>query len=96
MFSLLRRTKVIAHNVSGLLEADDPSFPYKAEALLAHPDFHRVAFIIMFGSCEELIVRAKSLRALNRRLRKLGIRTNSRLEELVITGPQGEIEHLWP
>lgn len=86
------QVKVIRHNVSKIDIPDDTSYPFKLEVRLSHPDFMNVAFIMLFGGTEELIVRGKSKRALEKLIKKQKLRTDPRLLSFTLTGPKGVIE----
>jgi hypothetical protein len=90
----LRRVKIIRHNVSRLNMPDDPSYPYKLHAILAHPDFHGAAMSIKFRGPEELIVRAKSERSIRWVIRRMKLQGNDRLLELTLTSPGGTMDML--
>jgi hypothetical protein len=88
----LRRVKIIHHNVSNLHEPDDPSYPYKLHATLAHPDFHGAAMAIKFRRPEELVVRAKSEDGIRWIIRRMKLKGNERLLELTLTTPEGTMD----
>lgn len=71
---------------------DDPSFPFKLEANFRPPEFMNVAFAMLFGGSEEIIVRGMTKEALDVFVVLNGIRTHPRLRWFEITGPDGVVE----
>ena len=86
--------KVIRHNVREINLPDEPSFPFKLEANFRPPEFMKLAFILMYGGSEEIFVRSMTKESLNEFVERNGLRTNSRLWRLTITGPDGIVEQL--
>lgn len=80
--------KLIRHNASGVNEPDDPSYPYKLEANFRPPEFMNVAFVMLHGGSEEIVVRGKTREALEKFVEVNKLNTHPRLRELTITGPE--------
>ena len=68
--------------------------PYKLEANLRPPELMQVTFICLHGGSEELIMRGKTLEALNRFIAQNDLRQQPRLRVMRITGPDGVIEEI--
>ena len=56
--------KVIYANAQRYKVPDDPSFPWKLHVVLRPPEFMQVAFMMMCGGTEEIIVRGKTKESL--------------------------------
>ena len=82
--------------MTGLLprQKDDPSYPFLLEVNLRPPDFMRVAWILLNGGSEEIIVQGRTLEALQEFVKKNELREHPRLRRLTITGPTGVVEHV--
>lgn len=68
---------------------DDASYPYKLEVNLSPPELMQVAFIMLHGGSEEIVVRAMTKDALDQFVELNGLRHHPRLRRLTITGPDG-------
>ena len=86
--------KLIRHNASGVNTPDDPSFPFKLEANFSPPEFMNVAFVLMHGGSEEIVVRSMTKESLDKFVEMNNLRTHPRLRRLMITGPDGVVEQL--
>ncbi len=86
--------KVIRLNSSRIDEPDDPSYPFKLEAILRPPESMVMAFIGLCGGREELVVRALTKGAMDEFLVANDFRKHPRLRHLTITGPNGVIEDI--
>jgi len=84
--------KLIHHNVSGVNLPDDPSFPFKLEANFRPPEFMDVAFVLMHGESEEIVVRSMTKESLDKFVEMNNFHTHPRLRRLTITGPDGIVE----
>jgi len=83
--------KLIKLNSNQVDEPDDPSMPYKLEALFRPPEFMQVTFVMLFGGTEELVVRGETLEAIQELVEKERYRTHPRLRKLTITGPDDTV-----
>jgi hypothetical protein len=88
MSKIIKGIKLIRHNAGGVNEPDDPSYPYRLEANLRPPDFMNVAFVLMHGGSEEVVVRGQTREALEEFAEENNLRTHPRLRRLTITGPE--------
>jgi len=84
--------KLIRHNASGVNMPDDPSFPFKLEGNFSPPELMNVAFVLMHGGSEEIVVRAMTKEAMDKFVETNNFRTHPRLRHLTITGPDGVVE----
>ena len=89
-------TKVIYANTHRVDVPDDPSFPYKLEAVFQHSEFMRVAALLMFGGSERIIVRGMTHEALTKLATENEWTTHPRLIRLTITGPDGAVVEQHP
>ena len=76
--------KLIKHNMGGVNEPDDPSYPFKLEVICRVPSFMEVAATFIYGR-EHVIVRGKTREALEEFVARNGFRTHPRLQSLEIT-----------
>jgi hypothetical protein len=88
--------KLIKHNVAGVNQPDDPSFPYKLEINCSPPEFMIVTFVSLHGGSEEVVVRSKTRESLDKFVEVNGFKTHPRLRRLTITGPDGLREEFKP
>lgn len=86
--------KLIHHNASGVNVPDDPSFPFKLEGNFSPPEFMNVAFVLMHGGSEEIIVRSMTKEALDKFVETNEFRTHPRLRHMTISGPNGLKEEI--
>lgn len=73
---------------------DDPSFPFKLEANFRPPEFMNVAFVLMRGGSEEIVVRSMTKESLDKFVEMNNLRAHPRLRRLTITGPDGIVEQV--
>jgi hypothetical protein len=73
---------------------DDPSLPYRLEASFSPAGFMQVAFSVMYGGSEEIVVRSETMDSILRFVEVNGYRINPRLIRLSITGPDGIVEQI--
>ncbi len=79
--------------VTGQLdEADDPSYPFKLRAVLSPPEFMQVAFVLMHGGSEQIVVRADVRRDLDEVVKRLV--EHPRFRYLDITHPTLPVERI--
>lgn len=86
--------KLIHHNTGAVNKPDDTTLPFKLNASLRPPEFMGIAFILLYGGSEEIVVRGRSQRSLERFMRRHNLRDHPRLLELKITGPNGILEQV--
>lgn len=79
----------LIYQTGGTNIPDDPSLPYKLEANFSPPEFMQVAFVLMHGGSEEIIVRSETREGLDRLIKENRLDTHPRLRSLTITGPNG-------
>lgn len=75
-------------------EPDDPSYPYKLDVNLRPPDLMEVAFIMLHGGSEEIIVRGQTREAIDQFIKLNDLRRHPRLRRMTITGPDGPPEEI--
>lgn len=80
--------KLIRHNAGRVNLPDDPSYPFRLDAVFSPPDFMNVAFALLYGGTEEICVRGMTREALERFVEANGFRTHIRLRRLEITEPE--------
>jgi hypothetical protein len=81
--------KLILHNAGGINEPEDPSYPYKLEAIFSPPKFMSFAFVMLHGGSEEVVVQAMTREALDEFIRSENLLNHPRLLHMTITGPEG-------
>lgn len=79
--------KVIRFNSARINEPDDPSYPYKLVINLRPPDFMQVAFIMLYGGSEELLVRALTRKAIDDFVAQHDFHHHPRLRHMTLTAP---------
>ena len=85
--------RIIKLNSYNIDEPDDPTLPWKLEMTFSPPEFMEVAFVLMHGGSEDLVVKAISREALDEFLRlEEQFKTHPRLLRMTFTGPDGESE----
>jgi hypothetical protein len=89
---IINGLKLIKHNAAMFEIPDDPAFPYKLELSLQAPKFLEIAYVGIFGSTEDVVVRAMTQEALQEFMEMNDFRKHPRLRSFVITGPDGIIE----
>ena len=86
--------KLIRLLSAGVREPDDPSYPYKLEVNFSPPELMNVAFVMLYGGSDELIVRAMTREALDEFVAVHDLHLHPRLRRATITGPDGRTEEL--
>jgi len=84
MQKVIEGIKLIRHTGGGVNEPNDPTYPFKLEAVLRPPEFMEVAFLFMFGN-EEVVVRGITKEALEEFARANDLYHHPRLISLTIT-----------
>lgn len=92
--SQIEGLKVIYANTHRINNPDDPSYPYKLYANFRPPEFMQVAFVMLHGGSEEVVVRAMTREAIDECIRQNEWRDHPRLRRLVLTLPDGTEELL--
>ena len=96
MTDIIEGLKLIKLNSIRIDEPDDPSYPYKLEANLSPPELMQVAFVMLHGGSEEMVVRAMTREALDQFIEVNDLRRHPRLRRMIITGPKGTREEIKP
>jgi len=86
--------KLIRHAGAINDQPDDLSYPFKLEVDLRPPSFMEVAFVLIYGGSEEIVVRGMTKESLDRFVDANRLRIHPRLRKLTITGPDGIMEQL--
>ena len=86
--------KLIRHNMGGVDEPDGPSYPYKLEYVCRAPAVMEIATMFLYGGQEIVVIRSKTLPALQKYIKQNKFRSHNRLVSLTITGPEGIIEEV--
>ena len=84
--------KLIRLNSARVDEPDDPSYPYKLEVNLRPPELMQVAFVMLCGGSEEMVLRGKTRDAIDQFVELNDLRRHPRLRRMTITGPDGPPE----
>lgn len=92
MKSKIEGLKLIRLNSANVDEPDDPGYPYKLEANFSPPELLLVAFVLLHGGSEEMIVRGMTRDAIEQFIELNGLRRHPRLRRAIITGPDGSRE----
>lgn len=66
---------------------DDPTFPFRLDVNLRPPELMQVAFILMHGGTEQIVVRAMTRDAIDRFIELNALKTHPRLRRMTILGP---------
>lgn len=82
--------KLIKHNMGGVNRADDPSYPFRLDAIFRVPGFMEVAASFIYGR-EEIVVRGMTAEKLEEFIAANGLRTHPRLTKLDITQPEAPL-----
>lgn len=93
---LIKGIKLIKHNAGNVNLPDDSSYKYKLEASFQPPEFMVIAFIGLYGGNEEIIVRGKSRKVLDKFINANNLLNHPRLRALTITGPDNKPIQLYP
>ena len=81
--------KLISHNMAGVDQPDDTTYPWVLEAELGVGGlFMEVAAAFIYGS-ERIKIRGETLEALTDAARRFGLLRSGRLRRCVVTGPAG-------
>lgn len=86
----------LIYQTGGQRLPDDPSFPFKLEANFRPPEFMNVAFVLMHGGSEEIVIRGMTKEALDEFIKENQLLTHPRLRRLTITGPDDKIVYQYP
>lgn len=84
--------KIIKLNSSGIDEPDDPELPWKLEMTFRPSDFMIVAFVLLHGPTEDLVVKGNTREDLVRFIELEGFARHPRLIRMTFTGPDGKEE----
>lgn len=85
--------RIIKLNSYNIDEPDDPALPWKLEMTFSPPEFMQMAFVLMHGGSEDLVVKAISREALDEFLRlEAQFKTHPRLIRMTVTDPDGREE----
>ena len=68
-------------------DRDDAGYPYRLEVNLSPPQLMTVAFIMLHGGSEEIVVRSKTRDAIDRFIDMNEFCKHPRLRRMTITGP---------
>lgn len=79
--------KLIKHNMGGVNLPDDPSYPFRLDAIFRVPSFMEVAASFIYGR-EEIVVRGMTAEKLEQFVAANSLRTHPRLTKLEITQPE--------
>jgi hypothetical protein len=86
--------KLIRLNSARIDEPDDPIYPYKLVVNLSPPELMQIAFVMLHGGSEEMIVRAMTREAVDRFIEINNLRRHTRLRWMTIEGPDGTKEEI--
>jgi hypothetical protein len=73
---------------------EDASGPYRLEVNLRPPELMQVAFVMLHGGSDELVVRATTREAIDQFIELNDFRRHPRLRRMTITGPRGLREEI--
>lgn len=85
----LRLVSMTGVKLDGSEDRDDTGYPYRLEVNLRPPELVEVAFIMLHGGSEEIVVRAQTRSALDQFINLNEFRKHPRLRRMTITGPDG-------
>lgn len=83
----LKLVYLTGSRVDAIDDPNDPDYPYRLEVNLRPPELMEVAFIMLHGGSEEIIVRGKTREALDQFIALNAFRRHPRLRRMTITGP---------
>lgn len=89
--------KLIRLNSAGINEPDEPNasgYPYRLEVNLSPPELMLVAFVMLHGGSEIMVMRGKTRDAINQFIELNNLRHHPRLRRMTITGPDGLPEEI--
>lgn len=81
--------KLIRLNSHRIDEPDDPSYPFKLEVNLSPPELMNVAFVMLHGGSEELVLRAMTREAIDLFIETNDLHRHPRVRWMIIIGPDG-------
>lgn len=90
MSNVIDGIKLIKHNMGGVNEPDDLTYPFVLDANFRHPEFMVVASAFLYPGGEIIKVRGKTREALDELIERNGLLRHPRLRRLTIAGPDGE------
>lgn len=89
--------KLVRLNTARIDEPDDPAdatYPYRLEVNLRPPELMEVAFIMMHGGSEVIVVRGKTRSVIDEFVDLNDLKAHPRLRRMSITGPGGLREEI--
>ena len=86
--------KIIRHLPSRIAIADDLALAFRVEVNLRPPEFMNVAFVMLYGGSEEILVRCADRAAVDRFLDRTELRSHPRTRWIKVTGPDGAVERV--
>jgi hypothetical protein len=92
---MLDGLRLIRLNSASVDERDEDyasDYPYKLDVNLAPPDLMIVAFVMLHGGSEELIVRGKTRDVIDQFVALNDLQHHPRLRRMTITGPDDHHE----
>jgi len=87
---MIEGTKAIYHNMGGIEEPDDATYPLRLSVSLRIPDFMAFTARMIYGPTEEIVILCMDNAALSGVLGAMELRTHPRLRELKIELRDGE------
>lgn len=81
-------------NSANIDEPENPDYPWKLELTFRAPEFMNMAFIMLYGGSEDLVVQGMTREALDQFLDTEDLRQHPRLNRGTITHPDGTVEEL--
>ena len=85
---VIKGIKLIRHTGGGIHNPDDPSLPFRLDAVFRPPSFMAVAANLLCGGNEEVCVRGETREALEEFVQANNFKAHSRLLRLEITEPE--------
>ena len=73
--------------IDGSLDRDDTGYPYRLEVNLSPPQLMEVAFIMLHGGSEQIVVRAQAREAIDKFIELNAFSRHPRFRWMTITGP---------
>lgn len=90
----LRLVYLTGAKLNGSEDRDDTGYPYRLEVNLRPPELTDVAFIMLYGGSEEIVVRSSTRQAIDQFVDMNEFRKHPRLRRMTITGPDGMREEI--
>jgi hypothetical protein len=90
--TVIEGLKLVKRTGSRIDSSDDPedlAYPYRLEVNLRPPELMQVAFVMLYGGSDDIVVRGKTRAAIDRFVELNNLRRHPRLRRLTITGPCG-------